>query len=95
MNLFRKYLFPNYLSDGELKKIASGVSVAVERARIVAYIKRTANDKYKNDERVRMRLLLVASYIEKQYHNDDVKLFGLEVEDENEEQESKKESEQS
>jgi hypothetical protein len=80
--------------DTETKeKIEAGVKVIVERARIVAFIRRIANNKFSTDEKRRMILLLVASYIEKQHHNDDMKLFG--PEDKNEKQEDQEESEQS
>ena len=61
-------------------EIDENIKVIIERAKIIAFIKRLAN-RPKMSEANRMTLLMAARYIDELHHRDDIKLYGPEEKD--------------
>lgn len=90
INTFKNFLSLPPITTKESERISRGIGAIVERARIVAYVKKLAN-RPNMSESNRMTLLMAMSYIEKLHHQDDVKLFGEEHEEDQEDYHQSKE----
>ena len=61
-------------------EIEENIKVIIERAKIIAFVKRLAN-RSNISEANRMTLLMAAKYIDELHHRDDIKLYGPEEKD--------------